>query len=170
MPSTTKRVISITLVLGLLIGAGALTYALADDWGRHGHGRHGGKMFGHGVMRMLSALELSDEQKEQVGSALMTARKAAIVSRAQLYVARMELHEALLQDSIDDAAVGKLKEQIKTLQGELLDNRVNVQQSISGILTPDQRSEARSIFLEWVGDGPEGAFHHRRGRHGRDGD
>lgn len=118
-------------------------------------------------MRMLRALDLSDDQKEQVGSALMTAHKTTIVSRAQLRVARLELHEALLQDAVDDAAVEKLKEQIKTLQGDLLDNRVNMQQSISGILTPEQRSRARTVFLEWMGDGAEGQFHHRRGRHGR---
>ncbi|WP_089943035.1 Spy/CpxP family protein refolding chaperone [Candidatus Entotheonella palauensis] len=164
-----KRVISLTLVLGLLMGAGVLTYALADDWGRgrRGHGMHGGKMFGHGIMRMLRTLDLSDDQKEKVSSALMTARKTAIVSRAQIRVARMELHEALLQDSIDEAAIGKLKEQIKTLQGDLLDNRISVQQSISSVLTPEQRSKARTMFLERMSDKSEGSFHHGRSYYGR---
>jgi Spy/CpxP family protein refolding chaperone len=162
-----KQLVSITLVLGLLIGIGTLTYALADDWGRRGPGMHGDRAVGHGIMRMLRALELSDAQKEQVGSALMTARKTAIVSRAQLRVAHMELHEALLQDAVDEAAIGKFKEQIKTLQGDLLDNRVNVQQSISRILTPEQRGKARTMFFEWMEDGGERPFHHRRGGHGR---
>jgi len=158
-----KRMIGITLVLGLLIGAGALTYALADDGGKRGPGRHGGGMFGHGIMRMLHGLDLSNDQKEQVSSALMAARKTDIVSHAQLRVAYMELHEALLKDSVDDASVGKLKEQIKTLQGDLLDNRVQVQQSISSVLTPEQRSKVRTLFLERMGDQSEGSFHHRRG-------
>lgn len=162
-----KQVISITLVLGLLIGAGALTYALANDGARRGYGMHEGMGFGHGIMRMLRALELSDEQKEQVSSALMDARKTAIVSYAQLRVARMNLHEALLQDSVNDTEVNKIKEQIKTLQGELLDNRVKVQQSISRVLTPEQRSQARNMFLEWMSDSSEKGFHHRRGHHGR---
>jgi Spy/CpxP family protein refolding chaperone len=118
-------------------------------------------------MRMLGTLELSDEQKVEVGSALMSARKTAIVSRAQLRVAYMELHEALLQDAVDEAAIGKLKEQIKTLQGDLLDNRVNVQQSISSMLTPEQRRKARTMFFESMEDGGERLFHHRRGGHGR---
>jgi Spy/CpxP family protein refolding chaperone len=158
-----RRVISITLALGLLIGAGALTCALADGWGRRGPGMHGGSMFGHGIMRMLRVLDLSADQKAQVGSTLMAARKTAIVSRAQLRVARLELHEALLQDAIDEATIGKLKERIQTLQGDLLDNRIKVQQSISRILTPEQRSKARTRFLEWMGAGPEGRFHHGRG-------
>jgi Spy/CpxP family protein refolding chaperone len=79
----------------------------------------------------------------------------------------MELHEALLQDAVDEAAIGKLKEQIKTLQGDLLDNRVNVQQSISRMLTPEQRSKARTMLFEWMEDGGERPFHHRRGGHGR---
>jgi Spy/CpxP family protein refolding chaperone len=162
-----KRVISMALVLGLLIGAGALSDAFAEGRGRRGHGMHGDGMYGHGIMKMLRGLDLSDEQKEQVGSALMTARKTAIVSHAQLRVARMELHEALLQDSVDDATINKIKEQIKTLQGDLLDNRVQVQQSISRVLTPEQRSQARTMFLEWMGDGSEGSFHRRRGHHGR---
>jgi len=162
-----KHIVSITLVLGLLLGAGAMTYALADGWGRRGPGMHGDRAFGHGIMRMLRTLELSDEQKAQVGSALMTARKTAIVSRAQLRVAYMELHEALLQDAVDEAAIGKLKEQIKTLQGDLLDNRVKVQQSISSMLTPEQRSKAQTMFFESMEDGEEGSLHHRRGGHSR---
>ncbi len=162
-----KRLISIVLVLGLLIGAGTLTYALADDWGRRKHGMHGGRTFGHGIMRMLRSLDLSDEQKEKVSSALMEARKTGIVSRAQLRVARMELHETLLQDSIDDAAVGKLKTQIQTLHGALLDNRIRTQRSISDALTPEQRSKARTLFLERMGDKSHGSFHRGRGHHGR---
>jgi len=162
-----KQIVSITLVLGLLIGAGVLSYASADDWDRRGFGMHGDRTFGHGIMRMLRTLELSDEQKAQVGSALMTARKTAIVSHAQLRVAHMELHEALLQHAVDDAAIGKLKEQIKTLQGDLLDNRVKAHQSISSVLTPEQRSKARTMFLEGMEDGGERPFHHRRGGHGR---
>ncbi|ETW95318.1 MAG: hypothetical protein ETSY1_31135 [Candidatus Entotheonella factor] len=165
--SMKKRAITITLVIGLLMGTGVLTYALADDWGRRGHGMHGGRKFGHGIMHMLRALDLSDDQKEQVSSALMKARKTAIVSRAQLRVARMELHEALLQDSVDEAALGKLKEQIQTLQGDLLDNRISVQQSISSVLTPEQRKKARTLFFERMGDRSGGPFHHGRGHHGR---
>ena len=161
-----KRVISIALVVGLLIGAGVLTHALADDWGRRGHGMRG-KHGGHGMMRMLRALDLSDEQEDQVRSALMEARKVSIVSRAQLRVARMELHEALLQDSIDAAAVEQLKAQVKTLQGALLDNRVKAQQAISSVLTPEQRQEARSMVLEWMSERGKGKFHHRRGHHRR---
>jgi Spy/CpxP family protein refolding chaperone len=161
-----KRVISIALVVGLLIGAGVLTRAMAGDWDRGGHGMHG-KHRGHGMMRMLRALDLSDEQQEQVRSALVDARKTGIVSRAQLRVARMELHEALLQDSIDATAIEQLKEQIKTLQGALLDNRVKAQQAISSVLTPEQRQEARGMVLEWMSERPEGKFHHRRGHHGR---
>ena len=161
-----KRVISIALVVGLLIGAGVLTHALAGDWGRRGHGMHG-KHGGHGMMRMLRALDLSDEQEDQVRSALVEARKIGIVSRAQLRVARMELHEALLQDSVDAAAVEQLKEQVKTLQGALLDNRVKAQQAISSVLTPEQRQEARSMVLEWMSERGKGKFHHRRGHHRR---
>ena len=162
-----KQVISIALVVGLLIGAGVLTHALADDWGRRGHGMRGPGGFGHGVMRMLRALDLSDEQQEEVGGVLMEGRKAAIIARAQLRVARMELHEALLQDSIDEAAIGKLKEQIKTLQGALLDNRVKMQQSISSVLTPEQRREARGMVMEWMSERGKGEFRHHRGHHGR---
>ncbi len=128
---------------------------------------HGGRMFGHGIMRMLRALELSDDQKEQVSRALIEARKTSIVSRAQLRVARMELHETLLQDTVDDAAIGKLKEQIQSLQGALLDNRIKLQQSINRVLTSEQRSKARTMFLERMGDKSEGSFHHGRGYHGR---
>lgn len=156
-----KRVVGISLVLVLLIGAGALTYALADGWGRHEPGRHGSR-FGHGIMRMLRGLELSDDQKAQISGTLMAARKTAIVSGAQLSVAHMELHEALLQDEVDEAAVEKLKEQIKALQGELLDSRVQTHQSIHGILTPEQRKQARTLFLEKMDDKLEGRFHHGR--------
>lgn len=162
-----KRVITATLALGLLIGTGALTYALADNWGRHGHGMHGGRMFGHDIMRMLRSLDLSDEQKEKISSTLMSARKTEIVSRAQLRVARMELHETLLQDSVDDTALQKLKEQIQTLQGTLLDNRIKTQQSISSALTSEQRQKARTLFLERMSDKSGGSFHYGRGHYGR---
>ncbi len=162
-----KRVASITLVLALLIGAGAATYALADDRGRRGHGMHGGGRYGHGIMRMLRALDLSDEQRDEVGNTLLNARKTSIVVRAQLRVARMELHQALLQDEVDSAAVAKLANQIKTLQSELLDIRIQVQQAINNILTPEQRGKARTMFLERMGGRSEGRFHHGRGYYGR---
>ncbi len=164
----TKRIISAILALGLLVGAGALNYALAEDWGRRGSGMyHGSRGFGHGIMRMLRTLDLSDDQKEQVSSALMSARKTSIVSRAQLRVARMELHETLLKDSVNDAEVEKIKDQIKALQGDLLDSRVKVQQSISSVLTPEQRSKARTMFLERMSEKSEGQSHHGRGHRGR---
>lgn len=167
-----KRVVSITLVLVLLLGAGAVaTYALAGDWGRRGygmHGMHGGKRSGHGMMRMLRTLELSDEQKAKIGVAMMEARKKSIVARAQLRVARMELHDALFQDSIDEAAVSQLRDQITGLQGELLDLRIATQQSIHTVLTPEQRGKARTMFLERMVDRSEGRFHGGgKGPHGR---
>ncbi len=164
-----KRVVGIALVLVLLVGAGAAaTFAVADEGGRRGHGMHDGRRFGHGMMRMLHALELSDEQKEQIGAAMMAARKKAIVSRAQLRVARMELHDALFQDDVDEAAVVQLKDHIATLQGALLDSRVAAQQSIHGVLTPEQRKKARTMFLERMADRSEGRFHGGgKGPHGR---
>ncbi len=172
-----KRVVGLTLVLVFLVGVGvAATHTMADDRGRRGHRAmhmHGGKRFGHGMMRILRALDLSDEQKEKVGVALMATRKTSIVARAQLRVARMELYDALSQDAIDEAAVKQLRDQIATLQGELLDARIAVHRSIHGILTPEQRSKARNMFLEHLGDASGGRFHgggkgHHDGRgHGR---
>lgn len=168
-----KRVVGITLVLVLLVGAGAAaTFAVAEDWGRGRPGRHGGGRFGHGIMQMLRALELSDEQREQVGAAMMSARKKAIVARAQLHVARMELHEALFQDEVDSAAVAQHRDQVAALQGALLDSRIAAQQSIHRVLTPEQRSKARTLFLERMIDHPKTKSHgdnknHHGRRHGR---
>ncbi len=164
-----KRVISITLVLVLLAGAGvAGTYAVAGDWSRRGPGMHGAKRSGHGMMRMLRALDLSDEQKAKVGVAMKDARKRSIVARAQLRVARMELHDALFQDNVDEAAVKQLRDQMTGLQGELLDLRIAMQQSVHTVLTPEQRSKARTLFLERMIDHSEGRFHGGgRGHHGR---
>ena len=169
-----KRMIGIVLAVALMLGSGlAATPSLARDWGDHdGHRRHGQRHHGRHWMRLLKGLDLTDEQKANAREIMLAARKQAIPMRAELQVAQLELQELLVQDDVDRAAVDQHLEQIGQLRQKLMRHRVDTRLKLHAMLTPEQRTKARTALIDRMVDGPPHGFHqgghHRGGRHDRE--
>ena len=148
--------IGIVVTLGLL-SLGAVSWAQGPD---REPGMLGG--FGHrGGDRMLAMLDnprvrttlgLSDEQANRLRQVMVDAQKAALRTRADLGVRRIELRELLRADSPDrDAALKKVQE-ISELRGELMKQRINSLLASKAILTPEQQQKIRAFMWRWAGE------------------
>lgn len=90
-------------------------------------------------------LQLSDDQKAKIADIrkdLSTKQKALI---DQIKVKRDALKAELDKDKLDRAAVDAVLKDLKGLQGQVMDNRVNYAFSMREILTLDQYKKLRTI-------------------------
>lgn len=164
-----RRVIGIVLVIAFVVGGGFVaTQSFAHSWGGPGQHMHGSRGFGGMFKRLFRQLDLTDEQKGKARDIMIAARKTGIQMHADLKVARLELHEQLMQDEVDQAAVEQHLNQVGQLQQKWLRHRVETRLKLREMLTPEQRAKARTVMMERMMDGPSHSFH-ERGGHGRGG-
>jgi periplasmic protein CpxP/Spy len=161
-----KRMIGIVLAVALMLGSGlAATPSLARSWGDHdGHRMHDQRHHGRHWMRLLRGLDLTDEQKANARDIIIAAHKQAILMRAELQVAQLELQERLVQDDVDRAAVDQHLDQLGQLRQKLMRHRVDTRLKLHAMLTPEQRAKARTALMDHMADGPPHGFHRRGGQ------
>ncbi|MDY0012535.1 MAG: Spy/CpxP family protein refolding chaperone [Rhodocyclaceae bacterium] len=106
-------------------------------------GMMGGAM-GHGMMRGLHALDLSDAQKDKI-FALMHAQGPAMYDGMKtLRNARIELQKLTQAERYDEAAVKALTEKSAKTLAELAQAQARAENQIHQLLTPEQRKELAS--------------------------
>ena len=143
---------------------GLAAYTLADAQGapegqtqerverRWGHG------FGRGALPMLRGLNLTDQQREQIGSILQAERPQAPVAAADGNLHR-QLEAELFADSPDLQKIATLQARIAEAAAARLERHVAMQQKVAQVLTAEQRASLR----ERLAQAPE----RRPGRGGR---
>ena len=148
----------VVLALGTIIrGAG------------QGEGRPHPRMAGpgHEAERLLAMLDndrvkgllgLTDEQATRLRQITVETEKAAIKTKADLAVRRIELRELLKADNPDRDTVMKKVQEVSDLTGQLMQQHVQALLSAKTILTPEQQKKIREF-----------SANHRMGRPGMQG-
>jgi Spy/CpxP family protein refolding chaperone len=88
--------------------------------------------------KMFKKLNLGDAQIQQLKEIHSATQAQVKPLRDDLKKAHKALHDALAAETPDMNAVDQIKDQIKTLQGKLLDLRVDSMSKTRQILTPEQ--------------------------------
>ena len=116
--------------------------------GSRGHAFQGGGGNLTGLLnsrRLREALELTDEQTEQLHKINVDTRKTTVQKRADLQIRRIELHEVLRAENPPRAQVEQKVREITQLQGDLMQTRVDALLSARAVLTPEQRQKAQEL-------------------------
>jgi Spy/CpxP family protein refolding chaperone len=125
-----------------------------------GHGRHGMIRL-HG--RMVEALGLSDAQRDRIRDIREAQMRRAVQQRADLQLARMDLHQLMRRERPDRAAVETQVDKLARLQAELHKGRAGAHLDMLAVLTPEQRGRMRELHDGRMGQrlrqrlGPDGA-------------
>ena len=106
--------------------------------------------------RIQEQVGLSQEQWESVRTILRTTREKARADFGTLRQAQRELRTLLASPVLDSAAVKGLADQIKTLQGALLDRRIETVAALRSALTPEQWERWQTLRRGRTGRGRGG--------------
>ncbi len=93
--------------------------------------------------QFMAGLNLTDAQREQIRTLREQHRSAVGEERQQLRDARRELRSQMLVDTPDQARIDALQEQVASLSQQLQARRLDLQQKIAQVLTPEQRQFLR---------------------------
>jgi Spy/CpxP family protein refolding chaperone len=153
--------LSVGLNLGLLGGR-----FLGDEpreRGRHRPDRHEAPFDGEALVerhleRMVERLELTDDQRTEIGTLLRETLPVMMEHRDALEAARDRLSQSYAAPALDDAAFRAAAAEVKAAQGALDSLTADVMLREAGILTPEQREE-NSRRLPWK-RGPFGRSRH----------
>lgn len=130
------RNIAVVGMLVVSVTVLAVSSAYAQDY------RKGGKNCPEGVQknkdRILEELSLTAQQKEQLKEIMKENRSKAVALREQLQVSRNALKDELNKVESDTAKIGILVAELKSIEGQLVDQRVRHILKIKTILTPEQ--------------------------------
>ncbi len=129
------RTVTATIAAAAVVCLGA-SVAGAQPGGGGGRGP-GGFM----VERMARLLNLSDDQKSAFQKALDAQRPQLQALHQQLRDNRSKLHDALQGDNPDPATVGRLVIQGNALMKQAKGLRDQSNQTLRGLLTPDQQAK-----------------------------
>ena len=116
---------------------------------KHHDGRDGKEARWHHrgqFKRALGKLDLTDAQKKSVHQIRMSTAKSVIKKKADVKIAKMELHEMLRSDKVDMGAVEKQLNKISGLKTAMMLDRINAHEDIKALLTPEQKKTLSEII------------------------
>ncbi|MBI3325368.1 MAG: Spy/CpxP family protein refolding chaperone [Nitrospinae bacterium] len=126
----------LVVIVGLL--ASGVAWAA---WPARGEGPRGnGRPQGSGMIHLKQELGLNDAQAMELRKLKSEEKKSAIRKRADLQIARLELHELLNASTVDEKAVSAKVKEVNDLQGSALRARVENRIALQKVLTPEQRA------------------------------
>lgn len=167
--------VAVGAVAAMLVGGAGVASAISDEGGRtmqrlgfeQGEqmgGRHGGFMHarmgghhGHGMGRVLSQLDLTDEQEDKIYEIMDGVRGEVRPLMREFRDTREDLVEILSAETIDRQAVETLRaERVATLDNASK-TMTEALLNAADVLTPEQRAELAELIED----------HGMRGKRGR---
>ena len=124
----------------------------------HARGHRGRRH--HNAGPRFEALELTQEQKDQLKSVRLDGKKKMIQYRADMQLARIELKELLIQKSPNQGQVDKVVAKITSTQAKITESRVRQKLGMKKILTEEQLKKIEEMTKDRRGGGH---FRNRRG-------
>jgi protein CpxP len=132
----------ILLATALMVVIGATVAVMAQP--PHGRGGRGGfGRMGVGPFPMLRALNLTDDQRQQIRTLAEARRTEGGTVWQKLGDLHKQLQLATFAETPDLQKIQELKAQLSAATAEQLDARIDLETRIAAILTPEQRAQAR---------------------------
>ena len=100
---------------------------------------------GAGALPPLRRLDLTDEQREQVRTAIGESREAARTHARETRTARQPLAEAVTTGAVDEDRLRTLGAERGRLAGDAAVGRARSTTTVCQILTPEQQARAEEI-------------------------
>ena len=139
-----KRLALGMAALALSVGLGAA--ASAGGFGPHGGGRHGhdgpGFMLGK---RMLSQLELSDAQTEQLRAMWEKRHEQMRPAHQSLMEANRTLREAIHAKDLNESAIRAAAAEVARIEADLAVERARGLAEMRALLTPEQLTKLEEL-------------------------
>ncbi|MFV8836687.1 Spy/CpxP family protein refolding chaperone [Aquisalimonas sp.] len=128
-------------------------------------GMHGG---GQGGMGMMQGLELDDDQREQLRERRSEHRHQQFGRMAEMMDLREEMHALMHGDRPDPDAVRELHGRMADLHGDMMADRIRLQNDMQDMLTDEQREQMRERMQQQRGGmgGERGDDGYHRRHHG----
>ncbi len=111
------------------------------------HGRRGGPGGPGGHWRMLRALDLSDEQRQELRASMEEVRGQMREVHENLFAAKKSLHEAVLRGD-DESILRELAEAVGDAEGEVAFVRAQQFARIVTILDDEQKLKMQQLYEE----------------------
>jgi len=150
-----------TLFLGVL-SSGLMAQSVergqgGGPWSGQGHrGRASALLALLDNDRVKAYLNLTDPQVDRLRQIAVESEKVAVKSRADVEVREIELRELLRADKPDREAIMKKVDELSSLRGDLMKQRVEALLSAKSVLTPEQQKKIRSFLESREGFGMRG--------------
>ncbi|MDO3378505.1 Spy/CpxP family protein refolding chaperone [Geoalkalibacter halelectricus] len=157
-----KKPILLIALLSLSLAGGqalsAVSAEAASDTERPGYER--GERRDHPqarhLQRLAEELQLSAEQREQIGVLIDEHRTRTAAHRQTLGEGRAQLHQMVRAQTFDEAGVRGLAAERNAAKTELWVERARMKHQIHGLLTPEQRELAEEKIHNRKTRGGEG--------------
>jgi Spy/CpxP family protein refolding chaperone len=91
--------------------------------------------------KIYKDLKLTAEQKKLLEENKKANRERAKACFEKMRLSKAELNQALMQKELDMSKINQIQSQIKALQTEMVDDRLNSVLEIRKVLTPEQFSQ-----------------------------
>lgn len=124
------------------------TQALAHEQGRaHARGLEG-EHGGWSMKKMMSALGLSEEQKQTIKEIRKENQPLIQPLVKQLTVERRALRALLQAETIDEAAIRAQAAKVAALQADMAVERAHIHQAVRKVLNPEQLQKFKELQAE----------------------
>ena len=151
----TALVMMAAVVLVLITGL-FVTHAFAHPpgWGRHGgrnawlgcgHLRHGGAHHGKKIMRLVSQLDLTDKQSDEVREIFKSHMEQFIDVMWKIARAKRELSRGFDDDVADERAIRAAADRLGDAISQAAVLRSDLPRQISEVLTPEQMEQLKDL-------------------------
>ncbi len=145
MKTSLKVLAVVGIMLAVMVSGLYQSSALAHDPAGMHAGNPGG---GHGhwpMKKMMAALGLSGEQKQEVKKILKQNQPLIRPLINQLITERRDLRALMQADTIDEAAIRAQAARVSTVQSDLAVQRAHIHQALRQVLTPEQLQKFKEL-------------------------
>ena len=108
-----------------------------------GAGRGRGMGMGRGMGAAFARLDLTDAQREKLADIHERQMRRNVQARADLQLARMDLHKLMKAESPNTAAINAQIDKLAKLRADMQKTHVATFVEARGLLTPEQRKQLR---------------------------
>lgn len=141
-----RKVIAAVLVAGFALVA-------AQPQGMHQRGERPGNGFGLGKIEMLlekgkKDFGMTDDQVNKIKTMITEHKKNAIKTEADLKLARVELGEALKEETLNKTKIDGLCDKISGIENKIQKDRLHVFIDAANVLTKEQRAKLKEMKME----------------------
>lgn len=130
------------LILGLFVIFMTLSTGIAQEWKEPTSADRPHQQRGEKVKR-FEMLDLTKEQRQEIGNARIEARKKIIPLKAEIELKEIDLEKEMRADKPNRSKIMKLTEEISSLRLKIQQTRIDEKLKVHALLTPEQREQLR---------------------------